>query len=90
MVSSGDTAHMEVTTVHAEGSMEAQRMMILIESPLKEYRDLALRAAGVAAQGVKPALEDWQSGAACGSIREAGVIVYGRGGHGNVIVRPEA
>jgi 4-hydroxybutyryl-CoA dehydratase/vinylacetyl-CoA-Delta-isomerase len=47
MVSSGDSAHMEVTTVHAEGSMEAQRMMILIESPLKEYRDLVLRAAGV-------------------------------------------
>jgi hypothetical protein len=37
-----------VTTVHAEGSMEAQRMMILIESPLKQYRDLALLVAGVA------------------------------------------
>ena len=47
MVASGDSAHMEVTTVHAEGSMEAQRMMILIESPLKQYRDLALLVAGV-------------------------------------------
>jgi hypothetical protein len=28
--------------------MEAQRMMILVESPLKQYRDLALLAAGVA------------------------------------------
>jgi len=48
MVASGDAAHMEVTTVHAEGSMEAQRMMILIESPLRQYRDLALLVAGVA------------------------------------------
>ncbi len=47
MVASGDAAHMEVTTVHAEGSMEAQRMMILVESPLKQYRDLALLVAGV-------------------------------------------
>ncbi len=47
MVASADAAHMEVTTVHAEGSMEAQRMMILVESPLKEYRDLALFVAGV-------------------------------------------
>jgi 4-hydroxybutyryl-CoA dehydratase/vinylacetyl-CoA-Delta-isomerase len=48
MVASADAAHMEVTTVHAEGSMEAQRMMILVESPLKQYRDLALLVAGVA------------------------------------------
>jgi 4-hydroxybutyryl-CoA dehydratase / vinylacetyl-CoA-Delta-isomerase len=47
MVASADSAHMEVTTVHAEGSMEAQRMMILIESPLKQYRDMALVASGV-------------------------------------------
>jgi len=47
LVASGDAGHMEVTTVHAEGSMEAQRMMILVESPLKEYRDLALFVAGV-------------------------------------------
>jgi 4-hydroxybutyryl-CoA dehydratase/vinylacetyl-CoA-Delta-isomerase len=47
MVASADAAHMEVTTVHAEGSMEAQRMMILIESPLKQYRDLALMYAGI-------------------------------------------
>ncbi len=44
---SADSAHHEVTTVHAEGSMEAQRMMILVESPLKYYRDLALEMAGV-------------------------------------------
>lgn len=47
LVASADSAHMEVTTVHAEGSMEAQRMMILIESPLKQYRDMALELAGV-------------------------------------------
>lgn len=47
MVASAESAHMEVTTVHAEGSMAAQRMMILYESPLKQYRDMALLAAGV-------------------------------------------
>jgi len=47
MVASAESAHMEVTTVHGEGSMEAQRMMIYAESPLREYRDFALAAAGV-------------------------------------------
>jgi 4-hydroxybutyryl-CoA dehydratase/vinylacetyl-CoA-Delta-isomerase len=47
MVASADSAHMEVTTVHAEGSMAAQRMMILYESPLQQYRNMALMAAGV-------------------------------------------
>jgi 4-hydroxybutyryl-CoA dehydratase / vinylacetyl-CoA-Delta-isomerase len=47
VVASADSAHMEVTTVHAEGSMEAQRMMILIESPLKQYRDMALTVADI-------------------------------------------
>ena len=50
LVASSESAHMEVTTVHAEGSMEAQRMMILAESPLKQYRDLALYAAGIQAK----------------------------------------
>jgi aromatic ring hydroxylase len=42
-----ESAHMEVVTVHGEGSMEAQRMMIYIESPLRQYRDFALAAAGI-------------------------------------------
>jgi len=51
MACSAESAHMEVTTVHGEGSMEAQRMMIYLESPLKEYRDLALAAAGIEPRG---------------------------------------
>ncbi len=47
LVASTESAYMEIVTVHGEGSMEAQRMMIYAESPLKEYRDLALRAAGI-------------------------------------------
>jgi 4-hydroxybutyryl-CoA dehydratase/vinylacetyl-CoA-Delta-isomerase len=46
-VASAESAYMEVVTVHGEGSMEAQRMMIYAESPLKEYRNFALAAAGV-------------------------------------------
>jgi 4-hydroxybutyryl-CoA dehydratase/vinylacetyl-CoA-Delta-isomerase len=44
---SAQSAHMEVVTVHGEGSMEAQRMMIAAEAPLKHYRDFALTAAGI-------------------------------------------
>ncbi len=47
MVASAEHGHMEVTTVHAEGSMEAQKMMILFEAPLAEYAAMAKRAAGV-------------------------------------------
>jgi len=47
MVASSESAHMEVTTVHAEGSMAAQRMMIMAESPLKYYRNMAFTVAGV-------------------------------------------
>jgi 4-hydroxybutyryl-CoA dehydratase/vinylacetyl-CoA-Delta-isomerase len=47
MVASAEHGHMEVTTVHAEGSMEAQKMMILFESPLAQYADMAKRAAGI-------------------------------------------
>ena len=47
MVASADHGHMEVTTVHAEGSVEAQKMMILFEAPLAEYVAQAKRAAGV-------------------------------------------
>jgi 4-hydroxybutyryl-CoA dehydratase/vinylacetyl-CoA-Delta-isomerase len=47
MVASAEHAHMEVTTVHAEGSMEAQKMMILFEAPLAEYASMAKRAAGI-------------------------------------------
>jgi 4-hydroxybutyryl-CoA dehydratase/vinylacetyl-CoA-Delta-isomerase len=47
LVASAEHAHLEVTTVHAEGSMEAQKMMILFEAPLAEYAAMAKRMAGV-------------------------------------------
>ncbi|MFH1757512.1 MAG: 4-hydroxyphenylacetate 3-hydroxylase N-terminal domain-containing protein [Pseudomonadota bacterium] len=47
MVCSHESAFHEVTTVHAEGSMAAQKMMILFESPLKKYKAMAKRAAGI-------------------------------------------
>ena len=46
-VASADAAHMEVTTVHAEGSMEAQKMMILFEAPLDDYARMAEQMAGI-------------------------------------------
>jgi aromatic ring hydroxylase len=47
MVCSHEASFHEVTTVHAEGSMAAQKMMILAESPLKKYKEKAKRAAGI-------------------------------------------
>jgi aromatic ring hydroxylase len=47
MLCSHESAFHEVTTVHAEGSMAAQKMMILAESPLRKYREMAKRAAGI-------------------------------------------
>jgi 4-hydroxybutyryl-CoA dehydratase/vinylacetyl-CoA-Delta-isomerase len=46
-VCSHESAFHEVTTVHAEGSMAAQKMMILAESPLKRYEMMAMAAAGI-------------------------------------------
>lgn len=46
-VASHESAFHEVTTVHAEGSMAAQKMMILHESPLKKYETRAKIAAGI-------------------------------------------
>jgi aromatic ring hydroxylase len=46
-VCSHDSAFHEVTTVHAEGSMAAQKMMIFHESPLKRYEEMAKVAAGI-------------------------------------------
>ena len=46
-VASAEAGHMEVTTVHAEGSMEAQKMMILLEAPLDEYLRMAEQMAGI-------------------------------------------
>ena len=46
-VASHEAAFHEVTTVHAEGSMAAQKMMILHESPLKTYETRAKIAAGI-------------------------------------------
>jgi 4-hydroxybutyryl-CoA dehydratase/vinylacetyl-CoA-Delta-isomerase len=51
VVASAESAYMEVVTVHGEGSMEAQRMMIYAESPLSEYRNLAMAAAGIEPHG---------------------------------------
>ncbi len=47
MVCSHESSFHEVTTVHAEGSMAAQKMMILAEAPLKKYKEKARRAAGI-------------------------------------------
>ena len=44
---SHESAFHEVTTVHAEGSMAAQNMMILAESPLDRYEAMAKAAAGI-------------------------------------------
>jgi len=46
-VCSHESAFHEVTTVHAEGSMAAQKMMILHESPLERYEQRAKVAAGI-------------------------------------------
>jgi len=48
-VCSYESAFHEVTTVHAEGSMAAQKMMIYAESPLKRYETMAMAAAGITA-----------------------------------------
>lgn len=50
-VCSHESAFHEVTTVHAEGSMAAQKMMILVESPLKRYETMAKTAAGIIPRG---------------------------------------
>lgn len=46
-VASHESAFHEVTTVHAEGSMAAQKMMILNESPLDLYEKRAKESAGI-------------------------------------------
>ena len=46
-VCSHESAFHEVTTVHAEGSMAAQKMMILHESPIERYETRAKIAAGI-------------------------------------------
>ncbi len=46
-VASAESAMHEVVTLHAEGSMAAQKMMIYGESPLKRYKELAKKAAGI-------------------------------------------
>ena len=50
-ICSHESAFHEVTTVHAEGSMAAQKMMILVESPLKRYETMAKTAAGIIPRG---------------------------------------
>ena len=50
-ICSHESAFHEVTTVHAEGSMAAQKMMILAESPLERYEIMAKVAAGILPPG---------------------------------------
>jgi len=47
MLCSHESAFHEVTTVHAEGSMATQMMMIMAESPFKKYKTMARVAAGI-------------------------------------------
>ena len=47
MLCSHDSAFHEVTTVHAEGSMATQMMMIMAEAPFKKYKLMARAAAGI-------------------------------------------
>ena len=47
MTCSHESAFHEVTTVHAEGSMATQMMMIMAESPFKKYKTMARVAAGI-------------------------------------------
>jgi 4-hydroxybutyryl-CoA dehydratase/vinylacetyl-CoA-Delta-isomerase len=47
MACSHESAFHEVTTVHAEGSMATQMMMIMAESPFKRYKTMARVAAGI-------------------------------------------
>ena len=47
MACSHESALHEVTTVHAEGSMATQMMMIMAESPFKKYKTMARVAAGI-------------------------------------------
>jgi 4-hydroxybutyryl-CoA dehydratase/vinylacetyl-CoA-Delta-isomerase len=47
MACSHESAFHEVTTVHAEGSMATQMMMIMAEAPFKRYKTMARAAAGI-------------------------------------------
>ena len=47
MLCSHESAFHEVTTVHAEGSMATQMMMIMAEAPFKRYKLMARAAAGI-------------------------------------------
>jgi 4-hydroxybutyryl-CoA dehydratase/vinylacetyl-CoA-Delta-isomerase len=47
MLCSHESAFHEVTTVHAEGSMATQMMMIMAEAPFKRYKLMARIAAGI-------------------------------------------
>ena len=44
---SHESAFHEVITVHAEGSMEARKMMVLAEAPLKKYEEMVKRKARI-------------------------------------------
>ena len=44
---SHESAFHEVITMHAEGSMEARKMMVLAEAPLKKYEEMVKRKARI-------------------------------------------
>jgi len=44
---SHELAFHEVITMHAEGSMEARKMMVLAEAPLKKYEEMVKRKARI-------------------------------------------
>jgi 4-hydroxybutyryl-CoA dehydratase/vinylacetyl-CoA-Delta-isomerase len=49
LVCSHESARRELVTLHAEGSMAAQKLMILNEAPFQRYKEMAMREAGISA-----------------------------------------
>lgn len=48
LTASDEAGVLEVLAVHAEGSLEAQKMMIYAEAPMEQFKALAREAAGIA------------------------------------------
>jgi 4-hydroxybutyryl-CoA dehydratase/vinylacetyl-CoA-Delta-isomerase len=47
LTASDEAGVYEVLAVHAEGSLEAQKMMIYAEAPMEQYKAFARQAAGI-------------------------------------------
>lgn len=52
LTASDEAGVFEVLAIHAEGSLEAQKMMIYSEAPMEQYKAFAREAAGIRAAGV--------------------------------------